>query len=310
MKSVVVRSHGGPEVLELVDVLEGEVGQGQIRIGVHASSIGWIDVSARTGRLVDSGLLAPATQVGLGWDVAGTVSEVGPGVARFTVGEPVIGLRDLLFAPGAHAESVVLDASAVATAPRSVSLVEAATLPLNGLTAIQSVDLTSLRRGETLLVTGAAGGVGGFVLEIARLRGIRTVALARQSDADLVRGFGAAHVVTEADALGSAVRRLIPGGVDAVIDAANLGITAHNALRSNGIFVALVRPFAPPPIRGTTVVVQEVWADGDRLAELAGLVDAHELTLRVARTFPLADAAEAYTIFEAGGTRGRIVLQS
>jgi NADPH:quinone reductase-like Zn-dependent oxidoreductase len=309
VKSVVVRSHGGPEVLELVDGPEAEVGHGQVRIDVHASSVGWIDVSTRTGRLVDSGLLAPAAQVGLGWDVAGTVSEVGPGVVRFMAGDLVIGLRELLFAPGAHAESVVLDASAVAAAPRSVSLVEAATLPLNGLTAIQSVDLTGLRRGGTLLVTGAAGGVGGFVLEIARLRGIRTVALARQTDADLVCGFGAAHVVTEVEGLGSTVRRLIPGGVDAVIDAANLGITAHNALRSNGTFVALVRPFAPPPIRGTTAVVQEVWADGDRLAELAVLVDAHKLTLRVARTFPLEDAAEAHALFEAGGTRGRIVLQ-
>lgn len=308
MKSIVIRRHGGPEVLQRIEGPQSEVGFGQVRIDVHATTVSWIDVSTRTGRLVESGLLAPSREIGLGWDVAGTVSELGPGVPTFAVGDGVVGLRDLLFAPGAYAESVVLDVSAVASAPRTVSLTEAAALPLDGLTAIQSLDLTGLQSGQTLLVTGAAGGVGGFALELARLRGLRTVALARKADVDVVRGFGAAFVLTETDGLGTSVRRLVPGGVDAVIDTANLGIVAHDALSSGGTFVALVRPLAPPPIRHTRVLVQEVWADGTRLAELVELVDSKALTLRVARTFPLSDVADAHAWVETRGIRGRVVL--
>jgi NADPH:quinone reductase-like Zn-dependent oxidoreductase len=100
----------------------------------------------------------------------------------------------------------------------------------------------------------------------------------------------------------------VPGGVDAVIDAAVLGIVAHEALRGGGTFVALVRPFAPPPIRGTEVVVQEVFADGARLTELAALVDAGHLTLRVAETMALTEAAAAHRRYATGGLRGRLVL--
>jgi D-arabinose 1-dehydrogenase-like Zn-dependent alcohol dehydrogenase len=96
--------------------------------------------------------------------------------------------------------------------------------------------------------------------------------------------------------------------VDAVIDAALLGIVAHEALRGGGTFVALVRPFAPPPLRGTRVVVQESYGDGARLQELSALVDAAQLTLRVADEMPLSDAPLAHERFAAGGLRGRLVL--
>jgi NADPH:quinone reductase-like Zn-dependent oxidoreductase len=160
------------------------------------------------------------------------------------------------------------------------------------LTAAQSLDRTGLRAGQTLLVTGAAGGVGGLVRQLAELRGIRTVAIEARTD----------H-------LADIVREQVPGGVDAVIDAAVLGVAAHDALRGGGTFVALVRPFAPAPLRGTRVVVQEVWADGGRLAELSALVDAGHLTLRVAGTYPLEEIAGAHERLAAGGLRGRLVLR-
>lgn len=225
------------------------------------------------------------------------------------MGQPVVGLQDLLYrVPGAHAEQVVLDDAALAPAPARATMAQAATLPLNGLTAIRALDLTGTRAGDTVLVTGAAGGVGGYVLQLARLRGLRTVAVAAADDEALLHDLGATHVVHRGAHLGTAVRRLVPGGVDAVVDAAVLGIGAHEALRGGGVFVALVAPYAPPPIRGTRVVVQEVFADGARLAELVALVDAGRLTLRVGETFPLQQAAAAHTRLEQGGTRGRIVL--
>jgi NADPH:quinone reductase len=307
--SVIAPHPGGPDVLDLVERPLPEPGPGQLRIRVAASTVNPIDLSHRAGRLAAAGLTRPDVPAELGWDVAGLVEATGPGVRRFAVGDAVIGLRDQLFAPGAHAEHVVLDDTAVAAAPASVPLELAATLPLNGLTAVRALDLTGLAPGGTLLVTGAAGGVGGFLLELAALRGLRTVAQVRPGSVDLVRGLGAEHVITSTDRLGLGVRELVPGGVDAVVDAAVLGIAAHEALRSGGTFVALVAPFAPPPIRGTRVVVQEVLADGARLAELSALAGAGRLTLRVAATFPLARAAEAHALVERGGLTGRVVLR-
>lgn len=308
MKSIIVRQPGNPNVLEIAELPLPEPGPHQVRIKVAASALNPIDLSARAGRLTTAGLMPPMPQYGLGWDVAGHVDAAGSGIPRFQPGDAVIGLRDLLFAGGTHAEYVVLDESAVAPAPTSVPLTDAATLPLNALTADRALDLAGLAPGQTLLVTGASGGVGGFALQLAAIRGLRTVALARPHDADRVRALGASEVVTSSDDLGAAVRRIVPGGVDAVIDAAILGIIAHQALRGAGTFVALVAPFAPPPIRGTRVVVQEVFADGDRLAELSKLVDDGALTLRVAKAFPLGQAREAHELLETGGVGGRIIL--
>ena len=308
MKSIIVEAPGDPTVLDVADLPVPEPGPGQLRIRVAAAALNPIDLSARAGRLTAAGLMPPMSRYGRGWDVAGHVDAVGPGIERFRPGDAVIGLRDLLFAGGTHAEYVVLDESAVAAAPTSVPLTAAATLPLNGLTAARAVDLCRLRSGQTLLVTGASGGVGGFAVQLAARHGVRTVALARPRDAARVRALGASDVVTSSDDLGAAVRRIVPGGVDAVLDAAVLGITAHQALRGAGTFVGLVAPFAPPPIRGTRVVVQEVFADGARLAELARLVDAGVLTLHVAKAFPLDQARKAHERLEAGGVGGRIVL--
>jgi NADPH2:quinone reductase len=310
MRAATIRRFGGPDVIEIADVPVPDPGLGMVRVRVGASAVNPIDVSTRTGRLTEAGLVAPTPVLGLGWDVAGHVDAVGVGVERFAVGDAVIGLRDLLWSyPGAHAEQVVVDASAVAPAPARVSMVEAATIPLNALTADRALGLTGLRAGQTLLVTGAAGAVGGYVLELAAARGIHAVALAGADDQRLVRGLGAAAFVPRTAQVGAAVRAVVPGGVDAVIDAAVVGIAAHDALRGEGTFVALVAPFAPPPIRGTHVLVQEVVADGARLAELAALVDAGRLTPRVADTVPLDDIAAAHRRMEAGGLRGRIVLE-
>jgi NADPH2:quinone reductase len=310
MRAATVPRFGGPDVIEIADVPVPDPGPGTVRVRVAASAVNPIDLATRAGQLTQAGLLAPAPVLGLGWDVAGDVDAVGAGVHRFAVGDAVIGLRDQLWSyPGAHAEQVVLDASALARAPTRVSAVEAATIPLNALTADRALGLTGLRAGQTLLVTGAAGAVGGYVLELAAVRGILAVALAGAGDEALARSLGAAAFVPRTAPVGPAVRTIVPGGVDAVVDAAVIGIGAHDALRGEGTFVALVAPFAPPPVRGTRVLVQEVVADGARLTELAALVDAGLLTPRVADTMPLAEIAAAHRRIEAGGLRGRIVLE-
>lgn len=178
MKAVVVRRFGGPEALEVADVALPEPGVDQVRVRVQAAAVNPVDIATRAGWLAEHGLMVANGDIGIGWDLAGVIDSVSPENDRFEVGHRVIGMRNLLMAPiGAQAEQLVLDSDAVALAPRSASPVKTSTLPLNGLTAAQALDLLTLRVGQSLLVTGAAGALGGFALELA-LRGLRTVAVA------------------------------------------------------------------------------------------------------------------------------------
>jgi NADPH:quinone reductase-like Zn-dependent oxidoreductase len=309
MRAVVVRSFGDPAVLEIADVPIPAAGQGQVRIRVEAATVNPVDLATRSGALTDAGLLPDRDVIGIGWDVAGTVETTGPGVTDLAPGDRVIGLSDRLDVPlGAQAEHVVLDADAVTRAPAGRSLIEAATLPLNGLTAVQALDRLDLRQGQALLVTGAAGAVGGFAVELAAGRGIRVVAVAGGDDEPLVRGLGATLFVPRTARLGEAVRALVPGGVHAALDAAAVGAAALDAVRSGGGFAAVVPGRAPVPLRGTRVFNHWIRADRDRLSELVALVEAGSLTLRVAETMPLDHVAAAHRRLAEGGLRGRLVL--
>ncbi|MCX5115014.1 NADP-dependent oxidoreductase [Streptomyces sp. NBC_00378] len=309
MRAIVVRAVGGPEALELVDVPVPATGAGQVRVRVEAAAVNPVDAATRSGNLLSAGLMSPREVIGLGWDVAGRVDEVGPGVMTFSPGDRVIGVRDRLdLSLGTYAEFVVLDATAVATAPAGLSAVEAATLPLNGLTALQSLDLLDPEPGATLLVTGAAGAVGGYAVELAALRGLRVVASAAAGDEAFVRAAGARWFVPRSADLAEAVRALVPGGVDAALDAAVVGIPALGAVRNRGAFVSVVGGAAPVPLRGITVAEQWIAADADALARLSSLAGTGQLTVRVADTLPLHEAAQAHRRLAEGGIRGRLVL--
>ncbi|MFE5505194.1 NADP-dependent oxidoreductase [Amycolatopsis japonica] len=311
MRAVVVRRFGGPEVLEFADVPVPSPGPGQVRVKVAAAAVNPVDAGTRTGFLTEAGIVPPREALGIGWDVAGTVDAVGDDVTGFAIGDSVIGLRDRPSAAlGTYAEFVVLDADALAAAPRTASPEEAATLPLNGLTAVQALDLLDLPPGATVLVTGAAGAVGGYAVTLAKARGFRVVAVAGSADEALVRGFGAAVFVPRGDFLADRVRAVIPGGVDAALDTALLGLEALDAVASRGRFVVFAAGAAPIPLRGITV--EHVWirADGTALAGLAALVDDGTLALRVADTLPLGDAVKAHELLASGGLRGRLVLIS
>ncbi|MFF4415964.1 NADP-dependent oxidoreductase [Streptosporangium sp. NPDC001559] len=309
MRAVVVRSFGGPEVLEVEEVPVPGTGVGQVRVRVEAAGVNPVDVATRAGGLVALGLADRRDVHGIGWDLAGVVEEVGTGVTGFAPGDRVVGLVDRLDLPlGAYAEQVVLDADALALIPGGVTAVQAATLPLNSLTADQALDLLELSEGQSVLVTGAAGAVGGYAVELAVLRGLRVVAVAGQEDEDLVRRLGAEFFVPRGAELGAAVRSLVPGGVDGAVDAAVVGTAALTAVRGGGSFVAVLDGAVPRPLRGTRVSNVWIRADGARLAELAGLAGEGRLSLRVADTLPLDEAAKAHERFSQGGLRGRLVL--
>ncbi|MFF4582871.1 NADP-dependent oxidoreductase [Streptomyces sp. NPDC001389] len=296
MRAVVVDAFGGPEQVRVAEVEVPRPGAGQVRIRVRAAGVNPVDGAVRAGVFGGAG-----RSIGLGWDVAGEIDEVGPGVEGWTPGRRVVGLH---YGPlkqlGTHAEYAVLDASAVAAAPASVDTAVAAALPLSGLTAARALDLLGLAPGDSVLVTGAAGSVGGLAVQLAARAGLVVTALAGEGDEELVRSLGATEFVPRGSA---------PAGrVDGVLDAAVLGAPALASVRDGGAYVGLIPGAAPAAERGVRVAVQEVAPDGAHLARLAALVDEGALTLRVARTFDLADARKAHETLSTPGTRGRVVL--
>jgi NADPH:quinone reductase-like Zn-dependent oxidoreductase len=308
MRALVMRRLEGPDAIELIETPVPEPGPGQVRIKVAAAAVNPVDVATTNGVLVQMGLTPPREQFGLGWDVAGTVDATGTGV-DLPVGTAVIGLSDLLGRSlKTHADQVVLDAAAVAPAPRGLDLVAASTIPLNALTADQALDALALPAGATVLVTGAAGAVGGYAVQLARYRGLEVVAAAGAADEGLVRELGARHVVHRGADLPTAVRELVPGGVDGVVDAAIVGVAAQEAVRNRGAFVHLLASPAPAPLRGIRVHTVLVSADGEGLRELAGLAEDGVIGTRVAGVHSLDDAAVAYQKVAGGGLRGRLVL--
>ncbi|MFE5037446.1 NADP-dependent oxidoreductase [Streptomyces sp. NPDC056683] len=294
MRAAVVSTFGGTEAVEVVETERPEPGPSQVRIKVAAAALNPVDAGVRAGFFGGAG-----KRIGLGWDVAGTVDAAGLATA-WSVGDQVVALDPGIVRPlGSHAEYVVVEADAAATAPATVDAVHAATLPLNGLTAAQALDLLELTGGQSLLVTGAAGAVGGFAVQLAAHRGISVTALAREADEELVRSLGAAHFTAGTVAAAS---------FDAVLDAAVLGEPALEWVRDGGGYAGVRPGGEPAAVRGVRTAAVAVTADGARLAELAGLVDEGVLTLRVAETFSLDDAAKAHARLAAGGVRGRLVL--
>ncbi len=307
MRAVTVEEFGGPEVLRVAQLADPEPGPGEVRVRVRAAPVHPVDVAARAGWLGD--LIAKRDRYVLGWDFAGVVDAVGAGVTGFAVGDAVVGLSDWADTlVGTHADLVVLGAAALAATPVGPTPVEAASLPLNGLTARQSLAELDLRPGQSLLVTGAAGQVGGFAVELAVRAGLAVYGLAGAGDEKFLTGLGATFVPRGTD-LGAGLRELAPGGVDALLDAAVLGAPALDAVRDGGDFLALVGPATPEPVRGIRTRKLSVHSDGAGLAGLVRLVERGELTLRVDQAYPVAQVSAAHERRATPGVRGAVVLE-
>ncbi|ROO51143.1 NADPH:quinone reductase-like Zn-dependent oxidoreductase [Micromonospora sp. Llam0] len=298
MRAVSYSQFGGPEVLRVTEVPVPEPGPTQVRVRVAASAVHPVDLMVRSGRFPAP--LPTSLPYTPGWDVAGTVDAVGPSVQEFTVGEEVIGFTPWLqTTAGAHAEYVLLDAAWLTAAPAGVPATEAATLPVNGLAAAQALDLLALPADATVLVTGAAGQVGGFVLALARAAGLHATGLAADDDREFVESLGAAFLPRSDDPTGT---------FDAVVDLAVIGPALLELICDGGGYVAASPPLRPEPVQGIQTYALEVTPDGTRLGELVKLVTSGDIPLRVAGVYSLADAAAAHDRLARGGVRGGVVI--
>jgi NADPH:quinone reductase len=312
MRAVGLTSFGDADVLHLVDVPLPEPGDGEVRIKVAAATVNPSDAAFRAGAFGPPPHGDGPPYVA-GWELAGVVDAVGSGSSRAgaQVGDRVLAIVFPYAAGrGAQAEYVVVSGDSVALVPDGVSLAEAATLPMNGLTARLALDTLGLRPGQTLAVTGAAGAVGGYVMQLASAEGLRVIGDSSPADVDLVKSLGADVVVERGPDVAAAIRRQVPEGVDAVVDAALIGPPVLAAIKDGGQLIA-VRPFAGESERSITITlvfVLDYVHEAAKLADLARLAEDGTLTLRVAEEIPAAEAARAHRQLEAGGTRGRLVL--
>jgi len=308
VRAVVITKPGDLDVLEVVDRPARKPGPGEVRIAVKAAAVNPTDIGLRQRGGGD--LPAPWTP---GMDAAGLVESVGPDVDRLKVGDEVMAVVSPRRPEGgAQQELLVVPAASVVPIPDGATLAQAATLPMNGLTARSGLDLLGLEPGDTLAVTGGAGLLASYVIPLAKEHGLRVIADARPEDEELVRSFGADVVVPRGQGFTDAVLEVAPDGVDGLYDTALLRRAAFPAIRDGGQIV-VVRGWDGDEvedrgIRVHPVMVATVLERTDWLEELRERASEGRLKLRVVQEFPPQEAAEAQRLMDAGGIRGRAVI--
>jgi NADPH:quinone reductase len=306
--AVAVTRPGGPEVLGVVEWPVRVPGPGEVRLAVCAAAVNPTDVGLRE----HGGGRQPPPWVP-GMDAAGVVEAVGEGVDRLAVGDEVMAaVSPRRPEGGAQAALLVVPAASVVPVPDGATLVEAATLPMNGLTARLGLELLDLPAGATLVVSGGAGLLASYIIVLARERGLRVIADAAPADEELVGGFRADVVVARGAGFTDGVRAAAPEGADGLYDTALLGRAAFPALRDGGAVIA-VRGWDDDQPQERGIRVHPVWVRTalertDWLDELRGLASAGRIALRVAGEYAPEQAADAHRVMEAGGLRGRAVI--
>jgi len=298
MKAARFSQFGGPEVLEIVDLPDPHAGPGQIRVAVHAAGVNPTECKRRQGLL---GGELPQT---LGAEAAGVVDEVGEGVTDVTVGDRVFGIC----ADGTGGAAGLALLPAYAPIPPSLGFADAAVLPVAIEVATRTLDALRVGTGSTLLINGAAGGIGSAAVQLAVGRGARVIGIDGPARLDYLRSLGAEPVAYCAG-LVKRVRALAPDGVGVALDIAGNGVLPELIeLAGSPEHVVTVADFAGAQEHGVRFSRGEDGRAVHALAEIGELIEAGRFWLPVARTFPLADIAEAHRACESGHVPGKLVL--
>jgi NADPH:quinone reductase-like Zn-dependent oxidoreductase len=306
-KAIIYERIGGPEVIKIIEHSVRPPEAGEVRIKVKAAGVNPTDEWLR--KIENSAVRFPVIP---GADAAGIIESVGPGVSRLQVGEKVMAALSA-FRPdgGAQAEFIVVPAASVVPTPKGTTFEQAATLPMNGLTAFSAIELAGLKAGEILAVTGGAGLLAHYTIAIARKMGITVIADAKHEESELVRSYGANIVVERGDGFTDAIRQHFPAGVDALIDTAVLVTKSFPAIRNGGVYIAVRRlneVFSERDIQIKMVWGPDALENTEWLYLLQAMVEGGEIELKVARTYAPEQVVSAQQTLAAGGLRGRPVI--
>ncbi|HEY2264183.1 MAG TPA: NADP-dependent oxidoreductase [Streptosporangiaceae bacterium] len=297
MKAARFSRFGGPEVLEIVDLPDPHPGPGQVRIAVRAAGVNPSDWKKREG------LMDPELPQTMGYEAAGVVDELGAGVSDVAVGDRVFGLS----AEGA-AQAALAVLSFYAPIPPSLDFAGAAALPAAVETATRALDQLGVGSGGTLLINGASGSVGSAAVQLAVVRGARVIGTASPANHDYLRSLGA-EPVAYGEGLAGRVRALAPDGVDAALDVAGSGVLPELIELAGGPeYVVTIADFTGAQEHGARFSRGDAGRAVHALAEIGELIESGRFSLPVARTFPLAEIAQAHRAGEDGHVRGKLVL--
>jgi NADPH:quinone reductase-like Zn-dependent oxidoreductase len=311
MSAVTFSQFGSPDVLTVSGLPVPEPAKGEVVVRVAASTVNPTDLLMRSGRQVAlMADLAPPFIAGM--EFSGVLHRVGEGV-ELLPGQAVIGVVNPRRPDGgAHAEYIRLSAASVAPVADGIDLIAAATVPMNALTAWLALEMVDLCPGQTLLVTGGAGMLGGSVIQLARHLGLRVVVNGSERDAPLLRQLGATLIVPRDEGMEDAIRSAYPAGVDAMIDGALIGSRCSGLVRDGGSAVSLrmSHPIEDPRLRTLYVSVLNGMERTDLLEAIARLLEQKALMPRIAEggLFSFRDAIQAHGMAEKGGFRGRVVM--
>jgi len=303
MKAIRIHEFGGPEVLKYEEVPEPQPGPGEIRIRIIAAGVNPIDWKIRRGLM--GKMPFPMT---MGLDIAGVVDAQGQEAASFQPGEEVF--AKVSIGQGGYAEYTVVNSAQVARKPKSIGFIESAAIPTAGLAAWQSLfDIAGLEKGQSVLIHGAAGGVGSFAVQFAKWKGAHVIGTASEKNEQFLKSIGADEFIDYKK------QRFedVAGKVDVVLDTVG-GDTFERSwgvLKPGGFLVSTVAgiPEGLPEKYGVRAQTLMTRADGGELAQIAAVIDEQPVKPVVTTVLPLSEAQKAHEMSESRHTRGKIVLR-
>jgi NADPH2:quinone reductase len=307
MRAVVIKEFGGPEMLRLTDVAEPVAGFGEVRISVHAAGTNPVDATNRADGEW-AGLTTPCV---LGYEVAGIIDQVGPGTSGLAEGDRVMAMLPFPGGAGGYAELAVAQHSQVAKIADNVSFAEAAATPVAAGTALEILARLALRPGDRLLILGAGGGVGQFLLQLATSQGLETYAVGRSANHERMYRLGATACI---DYTTEDIVQSIATPVDAIADLiGDEHLDAKLPAVKDGGAIAAIEP---PTVDLDTLIDRNLTFhgillanNGDRTRHLAGLLEDGTLRPVISRQLPLDHASRAHEILEGRHSGGKIILR-
>lgn len=299
MRAAIYRSYGDPSVLSVDELPEPHAGSGTVRIRAAAASVNPVDWKFRAGYMAEFiPLQFPAIP---GNDAAGVVDELGDGVEGLSIGDRIFGITML----GGTAEEVVL--SAWAPIPAALSVEQAAGAGFAGIGGIRGLDLLGLSSGQTLLIEGAAGGVGTIATQVAIARGLTVIGTASEGNHEYLRSIGAVPT-TYGEGLPDRVAQIAPNGVDGVLDNAGSGSLADLIMIAGAADRVATLVDLNAPAAGAILVDGQSGNPSAALQEIANLAANGQLRITISETFPIERIAEAHSLSQTGHVRGKLAI--
>lgn len=304
MQAIRVHHFGGPDVLTLETIMQPEPQSNEVLIHIKAAGVNPIDWKIRSGHMQE--VFPTSLPFTPGTDVAGIIEAIGADVTEFQVGQAVYGV----LATGAYAEFATTPADMIAPKPQTLDFVEAASVPVVAMTAYQALfDYAALKPGQTVLIHGAAGGVGLFAVQFAKEKGAHIIATTSAKHAEFVRSLGADQVIDH----NTTPFEQVVHNVDVVLDTLGGDTQARSyaVLKPGGILVSTA---APPDAQkaqqyGVRAEMMGMKNSVSLLKEIAHLLDSGQIKTVIAQTFALSEARQAQELSEKGHVQGKIVLQ-